>query len=65
MTSFPKTFASRDTLSASLGFCVFPPGSTLHRVVSPHLLTTSPCIALFAGEVDGNLLVPKLIFLVL
>jgi hypothetical protein len=65
MTSFLTTSASHDTLSASLGFCVFPPESTLHRVVSPHLPATFPCIALFAGEVDGNLLVPKVTSLVL
>jgi hypothetical protein len=65
MTSFPKTFASHDTLSASSGFCVFPPESILHRVVSPHLPATFPYIALFAGEVDGNLLDPKFTSLVL
>lgn len=65
MTSSRVTSASRDTLSASLGFCVFPPGSILHRVVSPHPPTTFPCIALFASEEGGNLLVPKLASLVL
>jgi hypothetical protein len=65
MTSFPKTSASHDTLSASLGFCVFPPGSILHHVVSPHPPAIFPCIALFTDVEDGILLVPKFIFLVL